>query len=77
MPPALEVRARRRRLFHPLDGARDVHLVVVIVHVADVDVDFSPQLRPQRLPISLEDITWVKFLLDIRSCCDLSSLTMG
>jgi len=38
-------------------------LEAVIVHVTDVDVDFSPQLRPQRLPIALEDITEVIVLL--------------
>jgi hypothetical protein len=37
--------------------------VVVIIHVADADVDFSPQLRPDRLPVTLEDVAKVIFLL--------------
>jgi len=48
----------------------DRFVEVVIVHVADVDVDFSPQVRPQRLPIAFEDVAKIIFLLP--GLCDLA-----
>ena len=49
------------KFLHQIDGIVQVE----IVHVADIDMDFPLELRPQRLPIPLHDVAKIVILAPV------------